>query len=137
MAVKTPTRESLHPDELETVQAAQRGDHTAQLHLLHHFRFFLQRQTRLLRRSLSLAEAEDARQDVYCLFFELLHAYDPTQNDRFDAYLYTMLKWRVYNLGRRVEVHNVRSYLPCRVVFFLMNRNCLRFASPPPACPRR
>jgi hypothetical protein len=29
---------------------------------------------------------------------------------------------RVYNLGRRVEVHNVRSYLPCRVVFFLMNR---------------
>jgi broad specificity phosphatase PhoE len=28
---------------------------------------------------------------------------------------------RVYNLGRRVEVHNIRSYLPCRVVFFLMN----------------
>ncbi len=28
---------------------------------------------------------------------------------------------RLYDLGRKVEVRNIRTYLPCRATFFLMN----------------
>ena len=94
----TPARP---PDELlVTVQAAKQGNTTAQMLLMDRLRLPMERQIRRLRRSFRPSEAEDARQEVQRLFLELLYEYDYTRNGNFEAYMCTMLKWRVHNFGR-------------------------------------
>ncbi len=89
------------PDELSvTVQAAQQGNTTAQMLLMDRLRLPMERQIRRLKRSFRPSEAEDARQEVQRLFLELLYEYDHRRNGNFEAYMCTMLKWRVHNFGR-------------------------------------
>lgn len=89
------------PDELfVTVQAAQQGNTTAQMLLMDRLRLPMERQIRRLKRSFRPSEAEDARQEVQRLFLELLYEYDRRRNGNFEAYMCTMLKWRVHNFGR-------------------------------------
>ncbi len=99
-AAKEPTP-ARPPDELlVTVQAAKQGNTTAQMLLMDRLRLPMERQIRRLRRSFRPSEAEDARQEVQRLFLELLYEYDYTRNGNFEAYMCTMLKWRVHNFGR-------------------------------------
>ena len=89
------------PDELfVTVQAAKQGNTTAQMLLMDRLRLPMERQMRRLKRSFRPSEAEDARQEVQRLFLELLYEYDYRRNGNFEAYMCTMLKWRVHNFGR-------------------------------------
>ena len=89
------------PDELfATVQAAKQGNTTAQMLLMDRLRLPMERQIRRLKRSFRPSEAEDARQEVQRLFLELLYEYDHRRNGNFEAYMCTMLKWRVHNFGR-------------------------------------
>ena len=99
----TPARP---PDELlVTVQAAKQGNTTAQMLLMDRLRLPMERQIRRLRRSFRPSEAEDARQEVQRLFLELLYEYDYTRNGNFEAYMCTMLKWRVHNFGPHLPAH--------------------------------
>ncbi len=96
-----PRRGDTLPDELfVTVQAAKQGNTTAQMLLMDRLRLPMERQMRRLRRSFRPSEAEDARQEVQRLFLELLYEYDYRRNGNFEAYMCTMLKWRVHNFGR-------------------------------------
>ena len=96
-----PQRGQSPPDELfVTVQAAKQGNTTAQMLLMDRLRLPMERQIRRLKRSFRPSEAEDARQEVQRLFLELLSEYDYTRNGNFEAYMCTMLKWRVHNFGR-------------------------------------
>ena len=96
-----PCRGQSLPDELfVTVQAAQQGNTTAQMLLMDRLRLPMERQIRRLKRSFRPSEAEDARQEVQRLFLELLYEYDHRRNGNFEAYMCTMLKWRVHNFGR-------------------------------------
>ena len=68
--------------------------------LMDRLRLPMERQIRRLKRSFRPSEAEDARQEVQRLFLELLYEYDYRRNGNFEAYMCTMLKWRVHNFGR-------------------------------------
>lgn len=125
------------PDELfVTVQAAKQGNTTAQMLLMDRLRLPMERQIRRLKRSFRPSEAEDARQEVQRLFLELLYEYDHRRNGNFEAYMCTMLKWRVHNFGRTSRriappdpAHN--QSLSDEITAYLAEQ-CLRKGKPTP-----
>jgi len=82
------------------IQAAQRGDATAQLMLMGRFHRLISWEARRLQRSLTPADPDDALQEVRLIFLELLRAYQSERNRNFDAYMTEMLRWRVHNRTR-------------------------------------